>query len=715
MTMTAESCDFLVPSMHCAGCMRKIERGLMALPGVEAARANLSTRRVSVSWAPGRQSKDTLRAALGGLGFDAAPFDPRLLDSGERAARRELLRAIAIAGFAAGNVMLLSVSVWAGLVSDMDEVTRRLFHWISALIALPAMAWAGRPFFRPALAALRGRQMNMDVPISLAIIVSAVASLVETIRGGEHVYFDAGIMLVFFLLIGRWLDHAMRARAGVAARNLLTLHAVEAIRLADDGRSETVAPEALRSGDRVLVAAGMRLPGDGVIESGASDIDSSPITGESVPEPVAAGAPVHAGTLNLSGPLVIRITATGENSLLAGIVRLMEAAEQGRARHVRLADRLVRIYAPAVHLLAGGTLAFWLLVGAGWHVALMNAVAVLIITCPCALGLAVPVVQVVASGRLLKAGMLVKASDALERLADIDMVVFDKTGTLSAGVPELLDSAAIDGDSQTLAAALARGSHHPLARAVVRALGGREVPGLADIVEVPGSGVEGRLDGRPVRLGRRDWAGGDDDAASHAGPELWLAAPERAPVRFRFADRLREDARATVMALRDAGCEVRLLSGDRPDVAAAAAAALGIRDWSGGCRPDDKIAALTKLADAGHRVLMVGDGINDAPALRAAHVSMSPASASDIARSAADLVFQGERLMPVADALDLARRVRRRVLENFALALGYNLLAVPLAVAGLVTPLIAAVAMSSSSIFVTLNALRLGRGKGARP
>lgn len=710
MTTAAEVRDFLVPSMHCAGCMRKIERGLLAVPGIEAARANLSTRRVSVRWIEGRQSADSVRAALAGLGFEAAPFSPRLLDDGEREARRELVRAIAVAGFAAGNVMLLSIAVWAGAVSDMDDATRRLFHWISALIALPAMAFSGRHFFRPALAALAARRMNMDVPISLAIVVSAAASLVETVRGGEHVYFDAGIMLVFFLLIGRWLDRSMRARAGAAARDLLALRAVDAVRLDAGGRGVTVAPDALMPGDRVAVAAGMRIPADGTIESGASDLDTSPITGESVPRPVAAGVEVHAGTLNLSGPLTVRVTATGENSLLAEIVRLVEAAEQGRAHYVRLADRLVRVYAPAVHLLAAGTLAGWLLAGAGWHQALMTAVAVLIVTCPCALGLAVPVVQVVASGRLLRAGVLVKSPDALERLAEIDMAVFDKTGTLSAGVPELLDAGDIDAKALALAATLARGSRHPLARAVAEAGGESGVADLDGIVEVPGAGIEGRLAGRPVRLGRRDWVGVTADVPEHAGPELWLAAPDREPVRFRFADRLRADAMATVAALRDAGCAVRLLSGDREAVTAGAAAALGIADWRADCRPDDKVAVLAALAGAGHRVLMVGDGINDAPALRAAHVSMSPSSATDIAQNAADLVFRGERLMPVVEALLVARRARKLVLENFALAAGYNLLAVPLAVAGLVTPLIAAVAMSSSSILVTLNALRLGQG-----
>ena len=701
---------FLVPGMHCGGCIRKIERGLDALPAVADARANLSTRRVTVRWRDRALGVDGLLKAFADLGFDATPFDARLAEDTDAAESRLLLRALAVAGFATANVMLLSVSVWAGLVSDMEPATRHLFHWISALIALPAAAYAGRPFFRSAWAALRRGRTNMDVPISLAVILATGASLMQTIRGEDHVYFDAALALLFFLLIGRVLDRMMRSRAGAAARNLLALRGVAATVVDADGHRRAVPAESLTPGMRVFVAPGMRVPADGRVQAGRSDTDQSLLSGESLPVTVDPGDRVHAGTLNLSGPLTVTVTATGADTLLADIARMMETAEQGRAGFVRLADRLSRLYAPFVHSLAALTFIGWMLAGAGWHAALMTAIAVLIITCPCALGLAVPVAQVVATGRLLQQGVMVKSGDALERLAAVDTVVFDKTGTLTAPAPALLDGDRIAPADLALAAALGAASHHPLARALAEMSTPGIRPALADLREDPGNGVEGWLDGRRLRLGRRGWAAGDVDATPHDGPELWLAVAGRDPVRFRFAERLRDGAIETVKVFQQAGLDVRLLSGDRAGAVARAAEAVGIDAFRADCRPADKIAELESLAREGRRVLMVGDGLNDAPALCAAHVSLSPGSAADIAQTAADIVFQGDSLAAVTATWRMANRSHRRVVENMALAVGYNLIAVPLAAAGLVTPLIAAIAMSSSSLLVTLNALRLRLG-----
>jgi len=711
--MTSQSVtemDFLVPGMHCGGCMRKIESGLARFDGIEEVRANLSTRRVHVRWQGADQTLESIRDAIEALGFDAAPFDPRLADDAEAVRAKTLLRAIAVSGFATANVMLLSVSVWAGLASDMEAVTRELFHWISALIALPAIAYAGRPFFGSAVRALRSGHMNMDVPISLGVLLAAGASLGETIRGAEHVYFDAAVMLLFFLLIGRYLDTAMRGKASEAARNLLALNAVAATVVGPDGRRSSVPADSLAPGMRVFVAPGMRVPADGRVLEGSSDVDTGLLTGESVPETVTPGARVFAGTLNLSGPLTLEVTAAREDTLLAEVARLIETAEQSRAGFVRLADRLARIYAPTVHILAAGTFLGWMLIGAGWHTALMTAVAVLIITCPCALALAVPVAQTVASGSLLRRGVLVKSGDALERLAAVDTVVFDKTGTLTLGEPELVNRSEIDEGDLHLAASLAAASKHPLAQAVAAAKPERRA--IAELREVPGYGIEGRYRGRRLRLGRGDWVGAANTGdTGHAGPEMWLGGDEQRPVRFRFRDRLRADACEVVAALEARGIAVILISGDRRAAVAETAAAAGIADWRAECRPADKIAALDELRARGRTVAMVGDGLNDAPALRAAHVSLSPSSAADISQTAADLVFQGAALAPVEHALKTARRTRARVRENFSLAFGYNALAIPLAVAGYVTPLIAAVVMSSSSLLVTLNALRIRLGR----
>ncbi len=513
---------------------------------------------------------------------------------------------------------------------------------------------------------------------------------------------------MFFLLIGRYLDHRTRAAARSAAAELTALSARAATLIGPDGRRATVAIDELAPGALVEVAPGERIPADGAIETGASDLDRSMVTGEETPEAVGPGTRVHAGMLNLSGPLGVRVTATGEHTLLAEIARMIESAEQGRTAYDRWADRAARVYAPGVHVLAAAAFIGWLWASGDWHVAVPVAATLLIITCPCALGLAVPAVHAVAGGRLFRRGIFLKDGAALERLARADTVVFDKTGTLTEGRPVLVEGPGPDDPAWKLAAALAGASRHPLSRALAEAAEARDiVPATVERVrEVPGAGVEAVAEGRRLRLGRAAWAG----AGAGAGTEVWLAA-EGAAVAFRFEDALRADAREVVAALEGRGLRVALFSGDGPGPVARVARAAGIAEARAGMSPGEKLAALGDMARAGRRVLMVGDGINDAPALAAADCSMSPVAASDVSRAAAGLVFTGERLAPVLFALETAGMARSRALENFGLAAAYNAVAVPVALAGLVTPLIAALAMSGSSILVTLNALRL---RGAR-
>lgn len=710
-----ETLHMIVEGMHCPSCIRKIEGGLMALDGVVGARVNLSTKRLTVSWEKGALDADALVARVADIGFHAVPFDPDVLRSADDAEDKRLLRAMGVAGFATANIMLLSVSVWSGNASDMGEATRTLMHWISALIAIPAIAYAGQPFFRSAWGALRVRRMNMDVPISLAVILATSMSLYQSAVSGVHAYFDAAVMLLFFLLIGRYLDRRVRSEARSAAQNLLALRARAAMVVGADGAQRAMPIEALSPGMCVAVAVGERVPVDGIVRTGAGDIDTSLVTGESLPRRVEPGAEVYAGTLNMSAPLEIEVRAADEDTLLAEIVRLMEAAEQGRARYVRLADRAARIYSPAVHAIAAATFLGWMVIGGvGWEAALMIAIAVLIITCPCALGLAVPAVQVVASGRLLKTGMLLKSGDGLERLAAIDHVVFDKTGTLTEGLPDLTNADCIPDGALAEAAALAAASRHPLARALVRAqsmASGSDVKTASDVHEEPGAGLEVITKEGPVRLGSRSWCAIEDDVAAKlaqtGGSELWFTRRGADPVCFAFQDRPKADARDLVQALLRRGLSVELLSGDRTDPVRDVAEYLGIAQWTAEQTPDRKIARLEALAAEGRQVLMVGDGLNDAPALLAAFVSMSPASGADVSQTAADFILQGNRLLPVVETLDTARAARRLILENFGLALVYNIIAVPIAVAGFVTPLVAAVAMSGSSIIVTVNALRL--------
>lgn len=691
---------FNVPDMRCAACIAKIERALAATPGVVEARVNFGARRVRIVHMPMIDS-GALRDAIIAAGFAADPFSGEQ-DGAAKRETRQLAVALAVAGFAAMNVMLLSVSVWSGA----EGAIRTLFHWLSALIALPAVAFAGRPFFRSAWGALRQGRTNMDVPISIGVLLACATSLFETITHGRHAYFDGAVMLLFFLLAGRLLDSVMRARAedGVAA--LMRRTPPGALALAADGSTAWRALDELAPGMRILVAAGERIAADGIIVDGASSIDRALVTGESLPQPATGGTAVLAGTINLDAPIVVRIAAVGDKTVIADIARTMEAAAQAKSRYVRIADRAARLYAPAVHALAALSFAGWMIAGAGWHQSILIAVAVLIVTCPCALGLAVPVAQVVAVGALMRRNVLVKDGSALERLAEADMVLLDKTGTIELGRPVPVDAIPLDAQQRSIALALAQASRHPLARALAAALehDGDRPARIAGLVEHAGLGVEGRVDGRHWRLGRPDWLGLDLTGEVALTTAFGLVGGPA--VALRFHDAIRPDAARALRRLERAGLPVKMISGDSLAAVAGVGRTLGIPGEA--ClSPQAKLAFIQSLQQQGRRVLMVGDGLNDGPALKAAHVSIAPASASDVGQAAADIVFLGDALLPVPIAVAAARRTMRVVRQNFALAIAYNVLAVPLAIGGWVTPLIAAIAMSGSSLIVVGNALRL--------
>lgn len=696
--------DLAVKGMRCAGCIAKIERTVGAMPGVEEARVNLSTAKLAVRWRDPRTSAADIVAQVNALGFEAFPYDPQALLRQNDEEGRFLLRCLAVAGFAASNVMFLSICIWAGIDGEMGAGTRSLFHWLSGLIAVPAALYAGRPFLRSAAQSLSRGQANMDVPISLGILLALGLSISEALQGGQYAYFDAAVSLPFLLLIGRYLDQLLRSKARSAALELAAMQTVTAMRIGVDGVAAVVAAGEIAPGDRLLLAAGDRMPVDGVVEAGESSIDVSLVTGESLPVPATAGDVVRAGSLLLGQPLTIKATARVQDSLVADLARLLEAGQQNRGRYVRLADRAAALYVPLVHGAALAVFAGGWIAGIGVHAALTNAVTLLIITCPCALGLAVPAVQIVATSRLFRSGVLVKSGDALERLAEADTVVFDKTGTLTLGRPVLSNAKTVGAGDLAVAAGLARASRHPLARALADAAGpGAVVP---DVRETVGQGLNAVVDGVPIRLGSAAWVG-VADASVNAGLELWLKKGAAEPVRLMFVDRLRRDAKEAVAALAGRGLAVEMLSGDREAPAAEMARDAGISVWRALTDPKQKIERVNRLLDEGHRAIMVGDGLNDAAALAHAHVSISPATAAEASQAAADVVLQGDTLMPIAEAIDVARDARRLVLQNFAFAVLYNVFAVPLAAFGQVTPLIAAVAMSASSLLVMLNALRL--------
>ncbi|MCD9148130.1 heavy metal translocating P-type ATPase [Pseudophaeobacter flagellatus] len=690
-----------LPTIHCQACISTVERGLNAHPGIHSARVNLTLKRALIEADPDLRAADLI-PVLAGLGFEAHELDLASLAATQSdRAGRDLLMRLAVAGFASMNVMLLSISVWSGA----SDATRDMFHWISAAIAFPAVIFAGQPFFKNAWSALRVGRLNMDVPIVLALVLALLTSLWETSLSGEHAYFDAALTLTFFLLAGRYLDYRTRAVARSAAEELAALEVPRALCM-QDGAPVEVPVADLALNDLILVRPGGRMPVDGCITEGQSELDRSLLTGETLPAFVEPGAQVSAGEVNLTGPLVVRAEAVGEDTSLHRMAELVAIAESGRSRYTSLADRAAKLYAPGVHILSALAFVGWYLYTFDLRMALNIAAAVLIITCPCALGLAVPAVTTAASGRLFKRGMLIKDATALERLAEVDTVVFDKTGTLTAGTPQLENPDDFSQADLALALALAQGSAHPLSQALTRAAqaAGVDPAAVSTLQEHPGYGTEGLFQGRRVRLGRAAWLGAEQGGQTAA----WLDRGDgTAPRAFLFHDALRPGAAQAVAQLQAAGKEVLLISGDTSAAVADLATRLGIKTWQGEALPKDKATRIQALSDQGHRVLMVGDGLNDTAALTAAHVSISPASALDAARVASDIVLLGQDLEPIAEACVLARKATRRIRENFRIATLYNVVAVPLAIAGFATPLIAALAMSTSSITVSLNALRL--------
>lgn len=692
---------FSLPTSHCATCISTVEGAIAGFPGVQSARLNLTMKRVSVD-ADATVSAAQLIDVLKGVGYEAYDLDPGLLSNTETDRQsRELLMRLGVAFFSMMNVMLLSVAVWSGA----EGATRDLFHLISGAIAIPTIAFAGQPFFKSAWAGLKVGRLGMDFPISLALVLASSISVFETIKSGHHAYFDAAVMLCFFLLLGRYLDHRTRAVARSAAEELAALEVPRATVVV--GGVEVVRPiSEVVAGDLVRVRPGGRMPVDGVVTEGASEVDRSLLTGESLPVFVGAASMVSAGEVNLTGPLTLRVTAAGRDSSLHRMAELVAVAEAAKTRYTTLAERAASWYSPLVHTLSFGAFGFWMWkTGGDLRFAINISAATLIITCPCALGLAVPAVVTSASGKLFRRGLLIKHGTALERLAEVDTVVFDKTGTLTLGAPEPLNLSQISLQDLALAAALAEASSHPLAvslAASVRALGIQPAE-VSDLTERPGYGVEGRHKGRVVRLGRASWCHGQDAAMT----ATYLATGQGSPIAITFTDRLRPGAEATIAALTAQGMRIRLISGDTEGAVSELAQRLGIADWTSGALPAEKASLVRMMTDQGAKVLMVGDGLNDTAALAAAHVSISPATALDAARTASDIVLLGQDMAPIGDATRIARQATRRMIENFGISAAYNLIAVPLALVGAATPLAAALAMSLSSITVSLNAMRL--------
>ena len=679
-----------LPGIHCVACINGVERSLRALEGVANARVNLSMKRVTIGTNQ-PVSPETLIDTLEMAGFEARILDNSLLGSDADEYGRGLMTRLAVSGFANMNIMLLSVAIWSGAIG----ATMQLFHWITAMIAIPTLLYSAQPFFESGWRSLKAGRLNMDVPIALAIILASGISLYETIYGGHHSYFDAAVTLTFFLLIGRYLDHRSRKAAASAAAQLSALEVPRVMRLRD-GVRQMVDFADLAIGDLIQVLPGGRIPVDGKITDGISQIDRSLLTGESRLSDATSGTSVTAGEVNMTGPLTIRATTVGSDTTLRKMVTMVDEAEAVRNRYTAVADKAAAIYAPAVHLLALFAFIGWMLYSADLRLSLNIAVAVLIITCPCAMGLAVPAVSTTAAGRLFRAGLLVKDGTALERLAEVDTVVFDKTGTLTmpAAARDMMDT-----QTQSIALAMTQNATHPISQAIAASLHG-VIPALVTHQqEHAGQGLSVTYNGQTVRLGSGNWLG--------VGHGTFIQIGDAKPQRIALQSQLREGAAALVRAWQDQGLSIHLVSGDDANETARIAAALNIDAWQAATKPADKIAYIEKLTADGAKVLMVGDGLNDTGALAAAYASISPATAADASRAASDIVLLNDSLQPLIELPLVARAALARIKENFTISTIYNVIAVPVALAGFATPLIASIAMSASSITVLLNALRL--------
>ncbi len=729
MSAAAEVGLFL-DGLRCSGCAHRVERALREAPGVREAAVNYTTHRALVRFDPDRTDPDALAGRVSELGYRASAYDPAALDHAARAGAREALVRVLVAAFLAGNVMLVSAALYIGSYEGLDEVTRRGLRWLAIALSVPAVGWCALPFWRGALGGLRRGELTMDVPIVLGISTAFAVSIAGTLGEASHLYMDSAAMIVFLILLGRTLERSARARASGAVDRLAALTPATALRRGARGIEEVPATT-LQRGDRVIVPAGQTVAADGRIVTGASEIDESLLTGESRPVLRECGDAVTGGTRNALAEFEFEVTAPVGSGTLARLAALLERAQVERPRVQQLADRVASVFAPSVLAVTGLTAAIWLLSGASAFETAMTAAAVLIVACPCALGLATPAALTAAIGRAASLGILVKRGQALERCASVDTALLDKTGTVTDGsfsVEEIATAPDVGETDVLLAAARAEGaSTHPLAAAIRRAASQRGLDPDADLERrtLPGRGIVAEGTGETLRETLR--VGSQrllEEASLRPEPTLrecadklgerglslaWVARDQRVLGVIALADPPRADAREAVERLARLGLDVALVSGDHRPAVALAAERAGIPTAEAALSPEQKVDWVRARRQAGAKLLAVGDGINDAAALSAADVGAAMAGGSDATLHAADIAIRSPRLSAVADLVALSRATLRRIRENLGFAVVYNAVAVPLAMFGVLQPLHAAIAMSLSSVVVTANAVRLLR------
>lgn len=706
--------SLILEGIVCAACVWLNEKHVGALPGVISFHVNYSTHRAHVKWDESHIHLSDILRAIAAIGYVAHPFDPGRQEEVSKRERGLALRRIAVAGLATMQIMMFAVALYAGADEGMDSSLRNFLRWVSLVVAVPVVFYAARPFFQSAWRDLRHYQLGMDVPVSLAIGGAFAASLWATVQGTGEVYFDSVSMFTFFLLTGRYLEMGARHRAGQAADELVRLLPATTTRVTGQG-DERVPVAELSPGDRVRIKPGESVPADGKVTEGKSSVDEALLTGESVPLRKQAGDELIGGTVNIESPLVMVIKKIGEDTVLSAINRLLDRAHTEKPAVARLADRVAGWFVAALLLLACGVAWYW------WQTdprrAFTITLSVLVVTCPCALSLATPVALTAATGALTRLGVLTTRSHALETLARATHMVFDKTGTLTEGHLVLNDTRRLGqltrDRSLAIAAALEQGSEHPLAKALLARAG----TGLAamEVRAEPGAGIEGRVQGSLYRLGSPafvlDLSGKPvQTLPADIGNDVTcivLGNTQGPLALFTFMDKLRDEAGDTVAGLKRIGLQVDLLSGDAEGPVRQAAEVLAIKAAHSRMRPRDKLDYIRALQAQGAVVAMTGDGVNDAPVLAGAQVSIAMGSGTQLAAASSDMVLLSEHLGHLVAAVVKARRTLSVIRQNIAWAILYNVIAVPLAAAGWIAPWMAAIGMSTSSLVVVLNSLRL--------
>lgn len=703
----------ILEGIVCAACVWLNERHVKALPGVLDFTVNYSTHRARVRWDNKRIHLSKILESISAIGYHAHPFDPGRQEQLYRQEKKRALRRLAVAGLGMMQVMMLAVALYAGAYEGMSEGLRGFLRWVSLLITTPVILYSARTFFTSAWRDLKRRQLGMDVPVALAIGAAFLASAWSTLRGTGEIYFDSVTMFTFFLLAGRFLEMGARHRAGQAAEELVKLLPATAVRLTATGEERVPAAD-LVCGDRVLIRPGDSVPADGRVVEGRSSVDESLLTGESLPQMRRQGDLLVGGTVNNESPLIMCIEQVGEDTVLSAIVRLLDRAQTEKPRLARTADRVAGWFVGALLLVAAAVAGWWWLHDPVHAFAV--TLSVLVVTCPCALSLATPAAVTAATGALTRLGVLTTRGHALETLARASHVIFDKTGTLTEGRlrmerVELLGTVG-QTDCLQLAAALEQRSEHPIAKALCS----ETDSGLQaeDVTAQAGLGIEGWIGGQRYRIGTPGFVmelQGSSTSSEKNHREgrtgVLMGNDQGALAHFVFADRLRDNAAETVQRLKNLGLEVELLSGDEAGAVQAVAGELGIDRFQSRCRPDDKLERIRVLQQQGAVVAMVGDGVNDAPVLAGAQVSLAMGSGTQLAHASADMVLLSEQLPHLVAAIRTSRRTLAVIRQNLAWALVYNVIALPLAAAGWIAPWMAAIGMSTSSLVVVINALRL--------